>query len=172
MTRRGTLALATIALVLFAGRAHAQRASLAVGVASPISDFSNGAGSGIDIAFHVRTDPIIGPFPLRIEIGYDQFPGKGAVSSTALSSQAVSVTGDFGSIFYWAAGPGYYQTTAKGTILGHQVTDQLQYFGTQAALGVYIPVFRWSGFLEVSAVKLYEPGFNLVYVPVRFGIRL
>jgi hypothetical protein len=75
-------------------------------------------------------------------------------------------------MFYWAAGPGSYQTTTKGTIQGHAVTNQLQYFGTQAALGMNIPLFRWRGFLEISAVKLYQPGANLMYVPLRFGVRL
>ena len=52
------------------------------------------------------------------------------------------------------------------------MTDQFQYFGTQGALGMNIPVFRWEGFLEVSAVKLYQPGASIIYVPVRFGMRL
>ncbi len=172
MTRRGIFALASSALIMLAGTAHAQRASLALGVATPVSDFANSAGSGIDIAFQVRTDPMIGPVRLRIEIGYDHFAGKGGLDNTSLSTQAISFTGDFGSIFYWAAGPGYYQTTSKGTIQGHAVTDQIQYFGTQGALGMNIPVFRWEGFLEVSAVKLYQAGPGIIYVPVRFGMRL
>jgi hypothetical protein len=172
MTRRGTLALASSALILLAGTAHAQRSTLALGVASPVGDFANSAGPGIDIAFQVRTDPMIGPIRLRIEIGYDHFAGKGGLDNTALSAEAVSFTGDFGSIFYWAAGPGYYQTTSKGTIQGHAITDQFEYFGTQAALGMNIPVFRFEGFLEVSAVKLYQPGPSIIYVPVRFGVRL
>jgi hypothetical protein len=172
MTRRFTFALAASALVLSSAGAHAQSASLALGEAIPVGDFVNSAGAGIDVALQVRTEPMIGPLRLRIEIGYDHFAGKGAVNNTSLSSQAVSLTGDFGSLFYWAAGPGYYQTTSKGTILGHEVTNQLQYFGTQAALGMNIPLFRWEGFLEASAVKLFRPGASIIYVPVRVGVRL
>jgi hypothetical protein len=172
MTRRSTHALAALALILFAGTAGAQRASLAVGVATPVGDFANSAGPGIDIAFQVRTEPMIGPVRLRIEIGYENFAGKNGVESTEMSAEAVSFTGDLGSIFYWAAGPGYYQATTKGSIQGHAITDRFEYFGTQAALGMNIPLFRWEGFLEASAVKLYQPGPSIVYVPIRFGVRL
>jgi hypothetical protein len=172
MTRRATLALATFALMLCAGTAHARQASLAVGAATPVGDFTKSAGAGIDVALQFRTDPMLGPVRLRIEIGYDHFAGKNAVENTSLSSQAVSFTGDFGSVFYWAAGPGYYQSTSKGTILGHQITNQFDYFGAQAALGMNIPLFRWQGFLEASAVKLFQPGPSIIYVPVRFGVHL
>jgi hypothetical protein len=172
MTRRGTLVLATFALLLFAGTARAQRASLAVGAAVPVSDYSTAAGTGIDLDFQARTEPMIGPLALRIDIGYDRFSGKGGVDNTTLSSQTVSVLGDFGSMFYWMAGPGYYQSTAKTQISGHNVSDQRQYLGAQAALGVNIPVFRWEGFLEAGGVKLFTPGPGKTYVPLRFGIRL
>jgi hypothetical protein len=79
---------------------------------------------------------------------------------------------DLGSMFYWAAGPGYYQSSVKTQISGHNVTEQRSYFGAQAALGVNIPVFRWEGFLEVSAAKLFAPGPTIMYVPLRFGMRL
>jgi hypothetical protein len=172
MTRHGTFALATFALFAFSGSARAQRASLAAGAAVPAGDYTNSAGSGLDVAFQVRTEPMIGPLPLRVEIGYDHFSGKGAVGNTTISTEAVSVMGDFGSTFYWAAGPGYYQSTAKTQISGHNVNDQRSYFGAQAAIGMNIPVFRWDGFLEVSGVKLFSPGPSIVYVPLRFGIRL
>ena len=172
MIRRCTLALATFALLLFAGTARAQRASLAVGAAVPVSDYSTAAGTGIDLDLQVRTEPMIGPLALRIDIGYDRFSGKGGVDNTTLSAQTVSVLGDFGSMFYWMAGPGYYQSTAKTQISGHNVSDQRQYLGAQAALGVNIPVFRWEGFLEVGGVKLFTPGPGKTYVPLRFGIRL
>ena len=61
-------------------------------------------------------------------------------------------------MFYWVVGPGYYQSTVKTQISGHNVSEQRSYFGAQAALGVNIPVFRWEGFLEVSAAKLFSPG--------------
>ena len=172
MTRRGTLVLATFALLLFAGTARAQRASLAGGAVVPSADFTNSAGTGFDLAFQMRTEPMLGPLPLRIELGYDHFSGKGAIANTTLSAEAVSVMGDLGSTFYLAAGPGYYQSSAQTQISGHNVNDQRSYFGAQAALGMNIPVFRWEGFLEVSGVKLFTPGPSIVYVPLRFGIRL
>ena len=172
MTRRGTLARATFALLLFAGTARAQRASLAVGAAVPVGDYSTTAGTGIDLDFQVRTEPMIGPLALRIDIGYDRFSGKSGVANTTLSAETVSVMGDFGSMFYLAAGPGYYQSTAQTQISGHNVNDQRQYLGAQATLGVNIPVFRWQGFLEVGGVKLFTPGPGKAYVPLRFGIRL
>ena len=110
MTRRGTLALATIALLLSGRTASAQRASLALGAAEPVGDYSNSAGTGIDIALQIRTEPMIGPLALRLEIGYDHFAGKGATSNTTVSSQAVSVLGDLSPMFYWTAGPGYYES--------------------------------------------------------------
>ena len=172
MTRRRTFALATSALILFAGTARAQHTGIAVGFASPVGDFANSAGPGIDAALHFLTDPVMGPIRVRIEIGYDHFSGKNGIDNTSLYTQALSLTGDFASVFYWVAGPGYYQANSKGTILGHQVTNQFQYFGTQAALGANIPLYRWQGFLEAGAVKLYQPGPSIIYVPVRFGIRL
>ena len=129
MTRRGTLARATFALLLFAGTARAQRASLAVGAAVPVGDYSTTAGTGIDLDFQVRTEPMIGPLALRIDIGYDRFSGKGGIANTTLSAETVSVMGDFGSMFYLAAGPGYYQSTAQTQISGHNVNDQRQYLG-------------------------------------------
>ena len=50
--------------------------------------------------------------------------------------------------------------------------DQRSYLGAQAAVGMNIPVFRWQGFLEVSGVKAFTPGASLIYLPLRFGIRL
>ena len=170
MTRRLTVALATIAV--FAGAACAQRASLAVGAALPAGDFTSSAGTGIDAAFQIRTEPMIGPLSLRIELGYDHFAGRDTTSSTTMSVEAVSLTGAFGSMFYWAAGPGYYQSNRTTQISGHNVNDQRNYLGAQAALGVNIPVFRWEGFLEVSAAKLFAPGPTIMYVPLRFGMRL
>jgi hypothetical protein len=172
MTRRTTIVLAALAVLLSAERAHAQRASLAVGAAVPAGDFTNTAGTGIDAQFQARTEPLIGPLALRIEISYDRFPGKGASGSTTFSGQAISVLGDFGTMFYWAAGAGYYQSNHQTTILGHNVVDQRSYLGAQAAVGMDIPVFRWQGFLEVAGVRAFTPGESLIYLPVRFGIRL
>ncbi|HEX7546154.1 MAG TPA: hypothetical protein VF368_05470 [Gemmatimonadaceae bacterium] len=164
--------LAAVALCALAGTARAQRASLAVGAALPVGDLSNSAGNGVDVVLQARTEPIIGPLPLRIDISYDFLSGKGALSSTAISGQSVSLMGDVGSMFYWAVGPGYYQSTVKTQISGHNVTEQRTYLGAQAALGVNIPVFRWEGFLELSAAKLFAPGPTIMYVPLRFGMRL
>jgi hypothetical protein len=172
MSARRSLALATIALFASAATAGAQGASLAVGAAVPAGDLANTAGTGIDIQLQVRTEPMIGPLSLRIEIGYDRFAGKGASASTTFSGQAVSIMGDFGSLFYWAAGPGYYQSSQTTQISGHNVVDQRSYLGAQAALGMNIPVFRWQGFLEVAGVKAFTPGVSLVYLPLRFGVRL
>lgn len=172
MTRRGTLALATIALFASAGSARAQHTGIAVGAAVPVGDFANSSGTGFDAAFQIRTDPMIGPLPLRLELGFDHFSGKNGTPNVTISSEAVSVMGDFGSMFYWAAGPGYYQSNDKTQISGHTVTELKTYVGAQAALGMNIPVFRWEGFLEVSGVKLFSSGPGIVYVPLRFGIRL
>ena len=172
MTAREMIARTTIALFLFTGAASAQRASLAVGAATPVGNLSNTAGSGLDVDFQVRTEPMLGPLSLRLDLGYDLLPGKGAFASTALSAQSVSLVGDLGSAFYWIAGPGYYQATVKTQLSGHNVTEQRNYLGAQAALGVNVPLFRWEGFLELSGVKLFAPGPAIAYVPVRFGIRL
>jgi hypothetical protein len=172
MTRRATLAIATFALILISSIASAQRASLAVGAAVPIADLANTAGSGFDADFQTRTGPVLAGLALRIDLGYDHFSGKAGVDNTTLSAQTISFVGDIGNSFYWIAGPGYYQSTEKTQILGHNVTDQRSYFGAQAALGVNIPVFRWEGFLEASAVRLFTPGQIKMYVPLRFGIRL
>lgn len=172
MFRRGSVALATIALLACAGSAGAQRASLAVGVASPVGDFASSASSGFDVAFQVRTEPIIGPLPLRIELGYDFFSGKNGTASTAVAAQGISVLGDLGSVFYWAAGPGYYESTVKTQILGHNVTEQRSFLGAQAAVGANFPVFRLDWFVEVGAMKLFSPNPTISYVPLRFGIRL
>jgi hypothetical protein len=172
MTRRGTLTLASAALFALAGTARAQRASLAVGAATPVGDLANTAGTGLDIQFQVRTEPMIGALPLRIDIGYDWLSGKGAARSTSISAQSVSLMGDLGPRFYWVAGPGFYQSNATVNIAGHNASDQRDYFGAQVALGMDIPVFRWTGFLEVEGVRFFSPRPTPMYVPVRFGIRL
>jgi hypothetical protein len=171
MTARA-FALTMIALLSFAGSALAQRASLAAGAVVPAGGLTSTAGTGFDVQFQARTEPMIGPLALRIEIGYDHFAGKGAIANTTITGQGISLIGDFGSRFYWAAGPGYYESTGKTQILGHNVVDQRTYLGAQAALGMNIPVFRWQGFLEVSAVKAFQPGPTIVFVPLRFGMRL
>lgn len=172
MTQRATFAIATFALILISNSAGAQRASLAAGVAMPAGDLSSTAGTGFDIELQARTQPMFGGFALRIDISYDHFAAKGGVDATTISGQAISLLGDLGSSFYWIAGPGYYQSTDKSQIAGHNVNDQRSYFGAQAALGVNIPVFRWEGFLEASAVRMFTPGQVKMYVPLRFGIRL
>jgi hypothetical protein len=172
MNRRCTVLLAAAVLCGQAGTARAQRASLAAGVAVPVGDLSSSAGSGLDIQLQARTEPILGPLPLRLDIGYEFLSGKGAASSTTISGQSISVTSEVGSVFYWALGPGYYQSSVKTQISGHNVTEQRTYFGAQAAVGVNIPVFRWEGFLEVSTTKLFTPGPTIMYVPLRFGMRL
>lgn len=172
MTRPGALALATLAFLVTGTAARAQSASLAVGAAVPAGGMTSSAGTGIDIALQVRTEPLIGPLPLRIEIGYDHFAGKGAIATTTISAEAVSLTGDLGERCYWFAGPGYYQSNHTTQIAGHNVNDQRSYLGAQAGLGVNIPVFRWQGYLEAGGVKLFTPGSSLVYVPLRFGIHL
>ncbi len=171
MNRRISLASVTVALMLFAGAARAQGtpgASLAVGAAIPMGDFANTAGSGLDISFQVRTDPILGPLALRIDIGYDHFAGKAGVSGSTITTQALSFVGDLGPLFYIAAGPGYYQSQVKTTIGTHDVTESLQRFGAQAAIGMNFPVYRWRGFVEVAGVK----SSNATFAPLRFGVRL
>lgn len=172
MTRRGTVTLAAAALFTLAGTARAQRASLAVGASTPVGDMANTAGTGFDIQLQVRTEPMIGPLPLRIDIGYAWLTGKGTSSSTTISAQSVSVMGDFGTRFYWIAGPGFYQSTQTINVSGHNASDQRDYLGAQVALGMDIPVFRWTGFFEVEGVRLFSPRPTPMYVPVRFGIRL
>jgi hypothetical protein len=178
MLRRGTFALlfpATVALLVRSSPARAQEAgvSIAVGVASPESGFTSTASTGYDIALQIRTDPIIGPLALRIDIGYDRFPGKGAISyTTQAAGPAVSLVGDVGSRFYWAAGPGYYQSQLKTQILGHNVTVQNSYLGAQAAVGVNFRIIRWDCYVEASAVRNLQRGINIAWVPIRFGVRL
>jgi hypothetical protein len=172
MIRRASLAIATFALILASSRASAQHAALAVGAALPVADLANSAGSGYDINFQTRTGPIIGSLALRIDLSYDHFAGKAGNDYTTVSAQSISLTGDLGSIFYWMAGPGYYQSNEKTELFGHAITLQHSYFGAQAALGVNIPVFRWEGFLEAGAARLFTPGEIKMYVPLRFGIRL
>jgi hypothetical protein len=172
MTRRGILVLSTAALSLLGETAHAQRASLAIGAATPVGDLATTAATGFDIQLQVKTEPMIGPLPLRIDIGYDWLAGKGSASRTTVSAQAVDVTGDFGRLFYWAAGPGYYQSTQTINVAGHNADSQRSYLGVQAAVGVNIPVFRWEGFLEVSGVRFFSPHPTPSYVPIRFGMRL
>ena len=115
---------------------------------------------------------MIGPLALRIDISLDHFAGKGAFSYHQVSGQSVSVIGDLGSSVYWMLGPGYYQLEDQTQIAGHNVKDQRQYFGAQAAVGVSFPLLRWKGFLEAAAVKLFAPGPTTVYFPLRFGVRL
>jgi hypothetical protein len=177
MTRRGACAFAALVLLVLlvpaaAARAQEQGASIAVGAAAPTGDFTSSASTGYDIMFQVHTEPIIGPLALRIDIGLDHFAGKGGSPYAQFSGQAVNLTGDFGSRFYWAAGPGYYQSQIKTQIEGHNVTEEAYYFGTQAAVGVNFPVFRLRTFLEAGAVKLYHGGEGTTWVPIRFGVRL
>ena len=172
MTRRGMFTLASAALLALPGTARAQGASIAVGAASPVGDLANTAGTGPEIQLQVRTEPMIGALPLRIDVGYAWLSGKSGSRSTAVSAQAISVMGDFGSRFYWIAGPGFYQTDATVNISGHNASDQRQYFGAQAALGMDIPVFRWTGFVEIAAVRFFSPRPTPMYIPLRFGVRL
>ena len=172
MTRRGTLAMSTFALFLTAASAGAQRASVAVGAVVPVGDYATTAGLGIDLDLQARTEPMIGPIALRLDITYDRFASNGGVSGTTFSSQSISFLGDIGTSFYWVAGPGYYQSSSVVSIAGHNLPDERKYLGAQVGLGMNIPVFRWEGFLEVAGVKLFTPGPSKIYVPLRFGIRL
>ena len=172
MTRRGMLTLASAALLALSGTARAQGASIAVGVIGPLGDLANTAGPGPEIQLQVRTEPMIGALPLRIDIGYAWLSAKNGSRSTAVSAQAISVMGDIGAQFYWIAGPGFYQTDATVNISGHNASDQRQYFGAQAAFGMDIPVFRWRGFVEIAAVRFFSPRPTPMYIPLRFGIRL
>jgi hypothetical protein len=172
MTRRISLAFAAALLALTAATACAQGASLAVGAAIPTGDFATTAGTGLDIDLQVRTQPMFGPVALRIDGGYDHFAGKGGVSWSTITTAAVSFIGDLGSMFYIAGGPGYYQTQVKTMILTHDVTESRELFGAQAALGMNVPVFRWRGFVEVGATKLFSSAPSVSYVPLRFGVRL
>lgn len=175
MTRRATLALATFVLVLMSRSASAQGAqgaSLAAGAAIPVADLANTAGTGYDINFQVRTQPVLGALAIRIDIAYDHLAGKAGVDNTTISAQTLGLVGDIGNSFYWTVGAGRYQSTDITQVAGHNVNDQRSYFGAQAALGANIPVFRWQGFVEASAVRLFTPGEIKMYVPIRFGIRL
>jgi hypothetical protein len=172
MTRRHRLVLAALAVLLSVESARAQGASVAVGIAMPAADFANGASPGLDAQLQLRTDPMIGPLALRIEISYDHFSGKGGAAGTTFSGQALSLIGDFGRDFYLSAGGGYYQSNHPMTIAGHTAVAQLNYLGAQAAVGANFPVFRWKGFVEVEAVRAFTPGTILIFAPVRFGIRL
>jgi len=172
MTRRVTLILSAAVLCTLARTAGAQGASLAVGAATPVGDIANSAGTGFDIQLQVRTGPMVGLLPLRLDIGYDWLAGKGTSRTTTISAQSVSLMGDIGTMFYWVAGPGFYQSSTTLNIAGHSAAGQQDYLGAQAALGMNIPVFRWQGFLEVAGVRLFSPHPTPMYVPLRFGIRL
>ena len=172
MTRRRALVLPTLVFLLSAEIVHAQGASVAIGAAAPAADLANGASAGFDAQLQLRTDPMIGRLALRIEISYDHFSGKGGAAGTTFSGQAISLIGDLGDTFYWSAGPGYYQSNHPTTINGHTAVEQLNYLGVQAGIGANFPVFRWKGFVEVEGVRPFRGGTTLIFVPVRFGIRL
>ena len=172
MPRRSTLACAALALTMLAGTVHAQRASVAIGAVVPSGDYSTTAGTGFEIQLQARTEPMFGPIALRIDIGYEHFAGRDSTGANTTFSQSISFLGDFGSRFYWLAGPGYYQKGTPVTIDGHTGTRNFSYFGAQGAVGVNFQVLRWDGFLEAGAVKLFAPGPTIAWVPLRFGIRL
>jgi hypothetical protein len=138
----------------------------------PVGDLANTAGTGFEVMLQVRTEPMIGPLPLRLDVGYDWLSGKGASRSTTIAVQSASVMGDFGTRFYWAAGPGLYESNQTVNIAGHNASIQQDYLGLQAAVGMDIPVFRWTGFLEVGAVRFFSPRPTPMYIPLRFGVRL
>jgi hypothetical protein len=169
---RSTVALATIALLSCAATAGAQGSGLSVGVAIPVGDVANTLGTGIVAALQIRTEPMLGPLPLRLDFGYVSFPGRNGTGATALETVAVGVAGDLGSIFYWAVGPGYYESSEHTQVQGHDLVEQRTYLGAQGALGVAIPVFRWQGYLEVGGVRMFSPHPTIAYAPMRFGIKL
>ena len=172
MTRRITLMFPAVALFMIAGTAGAQRASLAVGAVNPVGDLANTAGLGWEIQLQVRTEPIVGPLPLRIDIGYDFLSGKNGSRQATISGEAIGLMNDFGGHFYWVAGPGHYTATNTITVAGHNAAGQQDYLGVELALGANIPVFRWDGFLELATVRMFSPHPTPMYVPLRFGIRL
>ncbi len=172
MIRRSSIALLGVAIVFAANGARAQGTSLSVGAAIPSGDLSKTAGTGIEVSFQVRTDPMIGPLALRIDVTYARFPGTNGASILNFSSQSIGVAGDFGSMFYWTAGPGYYQSNTKQQLLGHTVVDQRSYLAVQGAVGMNIRIIRWNAFLEAGAAKMLGTAENRIYMPVRFGFRL
>ena len=172
MIRRGHAAPALFALILAASSAHAQGASFAAGVATAAGDLANTAGAGYDLDLQVRTDRMLGPLGLRIDATYSHLSGKGGASSIQFSSQTVGLVSDFGGMFFWTAGPGYYQSNSKSQLFGHTIVDQRSYLGAQFAVGMNVKLFRWDTFVELGAVKLFGGAANNLYLPLRFGFRL
>ena len=117
---------------------------------------------------------MIGPLPLRIEIAYEPLRRQGRDRQhDALGPVRQPAGGRRLRCSIGWSGPGYYQSTVKTQIAGHNVNGRARrILGAQAALGVNIPVFRWQGYLEVGGVKLFAPGPTIMYVPLRFGMRL
>ena len=172
MIRRVLGACAPLAFVLAAHAAHAQGASIAVGASMPSGDLSTTTSAGYNIELQILTERMVGPLKLRIDIGYDHLSGKDGAQPFQLSSQAVSLAGEFNSTFYWIIGPGYYQTQQKSEIAGHTVNSQRSMLGAQAAVGMNFRITRFDAFLEAGAVKLFNGSLNQMYVPLRFGFRL
>jgi hypothetical protein len=145
---------------------------LAVGVAVPSGGLTNTAGTGYDIAFQVRTEPIFGPVAIRIDVALNHFPGINGTSYTQMYGQNIGLIGDIGPNFYWSVAPGYYQLSTRTEVLGNATTEMINHFGGEAAIGVTFPTFGWRSYVEASASKLFVGGPSTIWFPLRFGVRL
>ena len=170
MTLRRHAGLLALAILVAAPCAGAQGLSLSVGAAAPGADLSKTGGAGIDAQFGLLTDPRIGPFALRIDIGYDHLSGKNGITATDLSSQTIGLQLPIGTDNYVSAAPGLYQSGVKTQIAGHNVIEQSSYFSAQLLVGRSFDLWRWRGRVEFGAVRLFSPGRTLLLFPLRMGV--
>lgn len=155
------------------------------GVAFPIGDFGNAAGTGFNIGGVVGFTVPNFPLGLRGDVDYNRFGNKTVNAGTvSVSSKASIFSGTInvlygfpmeGSSFrpYAIGGLGLYRLSTDASCSGVGVTcpsNGQTKFGLNIGGGVEFQLSSFSAFAEARFHNLFTDGYSARYIPITFGI--
>jgi hypothetical protein len=162
-----------VVLAVAAPAAHAQTNSVAAGASLPAGNFASAANTGFGIALLSRSDQSIGPFEVRVDLTYDRFGGKGAITRFTYAGAGLSLVRDVGAGVYFLGGLSIYQASDQGGVVAAGRTGNANHTngGVHGGLGVDFTVAGRGAFVEGNVIRLFSsPG--VTWVPLRLGIRI
>jgi hypothetical protein len=169
--KRSLFAVAA-SMMVFAGVAQAQRpvtVGVAAGVSLPVGKLGDAANTGFNVAASATLKPVMVPFGVRLEAGYDQFGLEGVDgnlrSFNVTGNAIVTVPSATPLKPYLIGGLGWYNVKTEGF-------DAVNKLGLNVGAGINMPLSGFDTFLEARYHVLTNTSpSSFRFIPITFGVR-
>jgi len=174
-------ALMGVVVVAAPSLARAQARPFKIGVAGglsvPTGDTGDGLKSGFVLTGNIDFKPVLFPFRLQAEVGWNQWGAKDTPGNTDGNLHIVNVSGnvvyDFKTLTpvkpYVLGTAGWYHVTGEASVGNTTISTSDNKLGLGGGIGLRLQLSTLDTYVEARYAHVVDTDIN--FVPITFGIR-